>query len=281
MKKISLKSYGKINIFLHILGKRQDGFHDIFTLFTKISLYDTLNITMSDTQKIICDKASIPLDESNIINRVQRILESDYGVKERFTTELIKRIPDGGGLGGGSSNAAAYLNGVLELLDMQMDMKTKTDIMARVGSDTAFFLHDEPMIGEGRGERLTPFGRLPECFLLLINPGIHIPTGRVFSSGNLKLTESTELNRMRHTSEYTELGNMLFNGLEETVFDMYPVVKKAKETLLEAGSDFALMSGSGATVFGIFPSENSAFRARDIINKKYPEWSLYQACLVN
>jgi len=280
MNCISLKSYGKINLFLHILGKRPDGFHELYTLFSKISLFDTLNIKKSDKQKIICTKAGIPTDAKNIINAVQSILEHDYGVVQKFETELIKNIPDGGGLGGGSSNAATYLNGVCSLLNIDMDMQTKTDIMARVGSDTAFFLHDGPMIGEGRGEILKPYGRLPECALLLVNPDIHVPTGKVFTSGNLKLTGSTEVNRMRHTSDYADFGEILFNGLEEAVFSMFPLVAEAKKSLLDAGADFALMSGSGATVFGIFPDKVSADIAGEKIKRAQPNWGVYKAHLV-
>lgn len=280
MKAVSLKSYGKINIFLHILGKRPDGFHSLYTLFSKISLHDELIIKRSDTQRIICNRPNIPTDETNIINRVQKILEDDFNISQRFETELIKNIPDGGGLGGGSSNAAAYLDGVCELLGLDMDMRTKTDIMARVGSDTAFFLHDEPMIGEGRGEILTPYGRLPECTLLLVNPGVHVPTAGVFASGNLKLTEGSEVNRMRHASGYGSYGDILFNGLEPAVFEMFPVVKNAKDALLAAGADFALMSGSGATVFGIFRDDRAAELAGESIKNVNTEWSVYKTHLI-
>lgn len=277
MNEISLKSYGKINIFLHILGKRPDGFHELYTLFSRISLHDTLIIKKSDTHRIICDKPSIPVDETNIISLVQRILEEDHGITDRFETVLIKRIPDGGGLGGGSSNAAAYLEGVLQLLDIPMDMQTKTDIMAKVGSDTAFFLHDTPMIGEGRGEILTPYGDLPEFYLVIANPGVHVPTGKVFLSGNLKLTQIAEVNRMRHAADYDDLGEILFNGMEEAVFDMYPAVKNAKAALLDAGADFALMSGSGASVFGIFKDRQSAESAQGIIKNNNPAWGVFTA----
>lgn len=277
MNAISLKSYGKINIFLHILGKRPDGFHELYTLFTKISLFDTLEIRKSDTQKIICTKPSIPTDETNIINRVQDILEKDFGVTQCFETVLTKKIPDGGGLGGGSGNAAVYLEGVLKLLGMEIDMQAKTDIMARVGSDTAFFLHDEPMVGRGRGEILAPYGALPECELLLVNPGVHVSTAKVFSSPNLKLTDNAEVNRMRHTSVYKDYGDVLFNGLEEAVFGEYPVVAQAKDALLDAGADFALMSGSGATVFGIFKDAVSADKARSFIEEKQTDWSVFRA----
>lgn len=280
MNAVSLKSYGKINIFLHILGKRPDGFHELYTLFAKISLFDTLNIKKSETQKIICSKPDIPTDETNIINRVQKILEDDFGLTQRFETELIKNIPDGGGLGGGSGNAAAYLNGVCELCGLDMDMRTRTEIMARVGSDTAFFLHDTPMTGEGRGEILKPYGALPECSLLLVNPGVHVSTAKVFTSGNLKLTDKSEVNRMRHARRYRDYGEILFNGLEQAVFEMYPAVAEAKESLVCAGADFALMCGSGATVYGIFPDGAAADKAKEKIEREHPEWGVFKSNII-
>ncbi|ADD66875.1 4-diphosphocytidyl-2C-methyl-D-erythritolkinase [Denitrovibrio acetiphilus DSM 12809] len=275
MNEISLKSYGKINIFLHVLGKRSDGFHELFTLFSKIALHDTLNIKKSVSQRIVCSKKSIPTDDSNIINRVHKILTEKHGVTQNFETELIKRIPDGGGLGGGSSNGAAYLNGVCDLLELEMSMSVKTSVMASVGSDTAFFLHDEPMIGRGRGEILEPYGSLPECALVLVNPKEHVPTGTVFTSGNLKLTHDKEVNRMRHISDYEEYGDVLFNGLEEAVFKLYPAVEEAKSSLLDAGADFALMSGSGATVFGICRDKGCASRTADMIKSRHPAWDVF------
>jgi len=280
MNSISLKSYGKINLFLHILGKRSDGFHELFTLFSKIGLHDNLAISLSDKQEIVCSKPDIPTDESNIINRVQKILEDDYGVSQKFRIELDKQIPDGGGLGGGSGNAAVYLNGACKLLGIDMDMQTKTDIMASVGSDTAFFLHDKPMVGRGRGEILTPYGDLPECKILLVNPDIHVSTAAVFSSPNLKLTDMSEVNRMRHASAYEEFQDILFNGLEAAVFAEYPVVKEARDALVSSGADFAMMSGSGATVFGIFRDDDSLDKAIETMKVDRPDWKYYKTYLV-
>lgn len=280
MNGITLKSYGKINIFLHILGKRGDGFHELFTLFSKISIFDTLNIQKSNTHRIVCEKADIPTDETNIISKVHKILAEEYGIDQNFETELIKNIPDGGGLGGGSGNAAAYLKGVCQILDIDMDMSTMTDIMARVGSDTAFFLYDEPMVGRGRGEILTPYGKLPDCRVLLVNPCIHVPTGEIFTSGNLTLTDSTEVNRMRHISDYDEYSDILFNGMEAAAFQLYPIVKDAKDSLLVAGADFALMSGSGATVFGIFRDDKAADNAAEKIKGARPDWGVYKTELI-
>lgn len=275
MKSITINSHAKINIFLHILGKRQDGYHDLYTLFTKIGLHDTLKVTHSETQTITCDNPDIPTDEKNIISKVDKILKAEYGIKDNFTTQIEKRIPDGGGLGGGSSNAAAYLRAVLELTETDMSMSDQIKIMAAVGSDTAFFLYDTPMIGEGRGEILSKYGALPPCHVLLINPKIHVSTAKVFSSPNLKLTDKTEVTRILHAKKFEDYAHIMYNGLEQAVFSEYPEVALAKDVLFKNGADNAMMSGSGSTVFGLFRDKNKAENALAAINNDHTAWKSF------
>ncbi|MGE4266658.1 MAG: 4-(cytidine 5'-diphospho)-2-C-methyl-D-erythritol kinase [Deferribacterales bacterium] len=275
MNSVTVESCGKINIFLHILGKRPDGFHELHTLFAPIGIFDTITVTEADKFSITCDNPDIPTDERNIISKVKNILTNDCQIDCCHRVDIIKRIPDGGGLGGGSSNAAAYLKAVLQLTGTDMPMSVKTDVMARVGSDTAFFLHGTPMVGTGRGEILTPWGILPPAFVLLVNPSVHVSTAQVFSSGNLQLTDRAELNKIPHIVNFEQYGDILFNGLEPAVLPFYPAVSQAKAALEEAGADFALMSGSGATVFGLFRDFDCALRAEKRIAGQNPDWKCF------
>jgi 4-diphosphocytidyl-2-C-methyl-D-erythritol kinase len=188
---------------------------------------------------------------------------------------IIKRIPDGGGLGGGSSNAATYLKAVMKLNRLHMPLSVQTEIMAQVGSDTAFFLYDRPMVGRGRGEILSPYGTLPQAFVLLVNPSVHVSTGQVFTSGNLQLTDRAELNKIPHIVKFEQYGKILFNGLEPAVLPFYPAVAAAKSALDEAGADFSLMSGSGATVFGLFRNYERALKAQRLIAGNNPGWKCF------
>lgn len=280
MNSVTVESCGKINIFLHILGKRDDGFHELYTLFAPIGIFDTITVSDADSFSITCDNPDIPTDERNIISKVRDILVKYYNIDCRHRVDIIKRIPDGGGLGGGSSNAAAYLKAVLKIKRLQMPLSVQTDIMARVGSDTAFFLYDRPMIGRGRGEILTPYGFLPQAFVLLVNPSVHVSTGQVFSSGNLQLTDRSELNRIPHIVKFEQYGDILFNGLEPAVLPFYPAVAKAKNALTGAGADFALMSGSGATVFGLFRDFERALAAEKKIAGDNPGWKCFLTKLI-
>ncbi len=275
MNSITLKSHGKINIFLHVLGKRRDGFHELYTLFSKIDTCDIITVERSDRFRITCSNPDIPTDHKNIISRVHNVLREKYRIPQDFSVHIEKNIPDGGGLGGGSSNGAAYLKAVLALTETDMTMENQTEVMAAVGSDTAFFLYDEPMIGEGRGEVLTPYGSLPEAYVLLVNPNVHISTAEVFRSGKLTLTDRAEVNKIRHAEKFDDYSEILFNGLESAVLPYYPVVAHAKGALADYGADFTLMSGSGATVFGLFRSKTGAENARINISQKYPEWRCF------
>lgn len=280
MNSVTVESCGKINIFLHVLGKRDDGFHELYTLFAPISIFDTITVTESDSFSITCDNPDIPTDERNIISKVQSILERDYDMDCRHGVSIIKRIPDGGGLGGGSSNAAAYLKAVLKLKGLHMPLSVQTDIMARVGSDTAFFLYDRPMTGRGRGEILSPYGFLPQAFVLLVNPSVHVSTAQVFTSGNLQLTDRAELNKIPHIVKFEQYGEILFNGLEPAVLPFYPAVAQAKGALKDAGADFTLMSGSGATVFGLFRDFERALSAERRIAGENPGWKCFLTKLI-
>lgn len=275
MRTAVIKSHAKINIFLHVLGKRQDGYHDLYTLFTRIGLHDTLTVTESSAQTITCDNPQIPTDEKNIISKVDKILKTEYGIDNNFSVHIEKNIPDGGGLGGGSSNAAAYLRAVLGLLDIQMPWEDRIKIMTAVGSDTAFFLYDRPMIGEGRGEVLTEYGELPHCYVVLVNPGVHISTAKVFSSPNLKLTDRTEVTRILHAKKFEDYAHIMYNGLEPAVFAEYPEVAEAKDVLFKSGAEHAMMSGSGATVFGLFRDREKAQTAMEAIQSGRPTWKCF------
>lgn len=280
MNSVTLESCGKINLFLHILGKREDGFHEIYTLLAPIGIFDTITVTESDSFSITCDNPDIPTDERNIISKVKEILIEDYRIDCRHSVNIIKRIPDGGGLGGGSSNAAAYLKAVLKLQGLKMPLSVQTDIMARVGSDTAFFLYDRPMTGSGRGEILSPCGFLPQAFVLLVNPSVHVSTAQVFTSGNLQLTDRAELNKIPHIVKFEQYGEILFNGLEPAVLPFNPAVAKAKGALKDAGADFTLMSGSGATVFGLFRDFERALSAERLIAGQNPGWKCFLTKLI-
>ena len=235
----SLKSFAKINWALRITGKRADGFHDLETVFQTISLHDELTFRESDRMTLRCDDPTIPTDETNLILRAARAVGAPP-----MAIELHKRIPAGGGLGGGSSNAAATL------LALSADREDLASIALSLGSDVPFFLVGGTAYATGRGEVLTPLTPMPNIPLLLVLPEARVATKEAFA-------------RIAHYSKplgmdaYRTFENFT-NDFEEPVFAMLPQLRELKERLYAAGAKWAGMSGSGSTIVGAF--ENVASR---------------------
>lgn len=269
---VSEKSYAKINLFLQILGKREDGFHDLNTLFTKIDLYDTLTIRPSEQFSITCSNNDVPADESNIVWKIKDIVEERYGIQCNIQVHIDKMIPMGGGLGGGSSNAATFLKMLNRYFNLGMTMGEKTGILASVGSDTVFFLYNQPMLGTSRGEILESVPPLPNLNLLIVNPSIFVSTGQIFGDKNLRLTAFGEVIRMRLPLTLNDLVKVMSNDLETPVFKKFPLIKEIKEILEGKGAVKAMMSGSGSTLFGIFNDKDKLNEVYKYFTETYPDF---------
>jgi 4-diphosphocytidyl-2-C-methyl-D-erythritol kinase len=256
--KFSLTSFAKVNLHLRVLGKRDDGFHDIFTVFQTISLADELTFEPADVLELICDDPAVPTDETNLIFRAARALRPDGGAR----ISLVKRIPIGGGLGGGSSDAAAALIGLNRLWKLGLDVAQLASIGAEIGSDVPFFLSGGTALGIGRGTDIEPISDLDERYMVLIAPGVHVSTAAAYAGLHAESLTNGDLNRIlrvcRSEAESPDfLQAALINDFEPTVFAEFPEIGRAKQRLMELGANRALMSGSGASVFGIFDKEET------------------------
>ena len=254
----SLPSFAKINLHLRVLGKRGDGFHEIFTVFQTISLADELTFESSGKLELQCEDPSVPAGDTNLIIRAARELSSDRGA--RIT--LRKRIPMGGGLGGGSSNAATALIGLNRLWGLERSVKELDLVGAGLGSDVPFFLSGGTAIGSGRGTEIESVEDFGASNLVVVTPDVHVSTGEAYTgiqAENLTIAEANRILRVcRSEAESPDfLRSALVNDFEPTVFARFPEIGRAKKTLLELGADRVLMSGSGASVFGIFDKEET------------------------
>lgn len=270
--RFSDKSYAKINLFLQVISKRPDGFHNLNTLFTKIDLFDTITIESADKFSISCTLSEVPTNKNNLVWKVKNIVEDRYGISCCINVHIDKIIPIGGGLGGGSSNAATFLIMINKLYDLSLSYDEQADILRYVGSDTVFFLHDCPMLGTGRGEILDAVPILPKLNLLIVNPGIFISTGQIFSDKNLRLTAYGEIIRMRLPLSLNGLIEVMSNDLETPAFIKFPELVKIKTALEEKGAVKAMMSGSGSTLFGIFKDEEDLNRVYQYFRTMYPDY---------
>ncbi|MBL8182920.1 MAG: 4-(cytidine 5'-diphospho)-2-C-methyl-D-erythritol kinase [Blastocatellia bacterium] len=268
----SLLSYAKINWTLRVLGKRDDGYHELCTVFQTVSLHDTLTFEESDRLELTCDDPQIPVDDSNLIIKaalaLQEMIPSTRGRGAKI--HLEKRIPSPGGLGGGSSNATVALIGLRRLwdLDPRIDLRGFAD---ELGSDTSFFLHGGTAIGMGRGEQIEPITDKSEQNLLIITPRIDIATKDVFARLNAPTLTNNELEHnlsvcRTEAASIVDGRSELRNDLESTVFAMHPEVERVKQTLLKLGAVSAAMSGSGASVFAVFDNRETRQTALDALD---------------
>jgi 4-diphosphocytidyl-2-C-methyl-D-erythritol kinase len=255
---LELPSYAKINLWLRVLGKREDGFHEVQTRLVKVDVADTVRLTLTGTtpgMDLTCNVPGIPTDDSNLAIMALKAFEARVGVSHGWKIHLEKRIPHGAGLGGGSSNAGTILRAANQLLGQPLSLDALLEIAAGIGSDVPCFLLDTPAAdGEGRGERVTPVEFPWQLPLVLIKPPFPIPTPWAYKNWST----SKELAGVLYAPQICPWGDMV-NGLERPVFAKYLLLPTLKSWLLGHGYvRSALMSGSGSTMFAITETDVQA-----------------------
>jgi|TARA_Y100001001_G_scaffold45086_1_gene40172 4-diphosphocytidyl-2-C-methyl-D-erythritol kinase len=262
--KLKFKTPAKVNLGLHVHGKREDGFHELETIFQMVSLFDDVELELlSSGIKLECDMPGIPTDDTNLVCKAALLLRKSYQVEGKgVSIRLKKKIPFGAGLGGGSGNAAGVLMGLNRLWDLNIDREKLFTLAAELGSDVPFFLTSPCALGKGRGERLKVLESCSKFQVLLVFPGFPIATSWVYQNLRLKLTKRPNnisiLRKNLSLSNITSLGSQLYNDLESVVIQKFPEVKVVKDELWAWGALGVLLSGSGSTVFGIFDDPEKA-----------------------
>lgn len=253
----TLPSFAKINWLLRILGKRADGFHEICTVFQTVSLHDNLLFSRCDEIVLTCQDKKIPTDERNLIVKAAIELKRKFNVKTGAKIHLEKNIPAPGGLGGGSSNAAVALLGLIKLWEIEIDSAELLQIGEKLGSDVPFFFNGGTALGTGRGTEIFPLDDISEKQILIVTPKTDVPTGEAFARLNApRLTNKTSksiLQICRDEAQTLDLRqSFLVNDFEKTVFNLEPEIVRVKEKLLDLKAQRAILSGSGASVFAVF-----------------------------
>lgn len=273
-----LQAYAKINLGLRILRRRADGFHAIETIFHRISLSDQLAITARAASiELSSTDPALPCDATNLCWKAVTLLQEACGTRQGASIHITKRIPMGAGLGGGSSDAAVVLRHLPRLWGHVLTDARLHELGALLGSDVPFFLQQSSAYAEGRGEQLTPFECQLPYWILLVNPGIHVSTPWAYKEFSKKLSEGYQVPRGTLFSPEAHrmhpLSKVLYNDFEDVVFPAYPAIGELKQTLLASGAAYALMSGSGSSVFALFEDERRA-RSAQAACASYPFTSL-------
>ncbi len=270
MEKLEIKTPCKINLGLKVIRKRNDGYHDIETIFYPINLYDKLTIELSNSFSFDTNNSLIKSEKNNSILTAVKLLEDKTGSKFLVNIYLEKNIPIGAGLGGGSSDGAIALIGLNNLFNLGITKGELQKIALEIGSDTPFFINPQVCFAESRGEVFKPFKIKINYPILIVNPGIHVSTKWVYESLSLQSDSNIHLNyKSLFSMNWNDIRNHLTNDFEIAVFAKYPEIKSIKENLYESGAMFSLMTGSGSTVYGIFPDVVSAKNAKSKFPKNY------------
>ena len=273
MEKISLEAPAKINLGLNILEKREDGYHDIETIYVPLQLKD--KVTLEKRKKgivINCNNPDIPLNEKNLAYKAAKLMREKARYYGGVSITIDKKIPIGGGLGGGSSDAASVLRGLNILWNTNFSLKTLKKLGIKIGSDVPFFMINKACIGRGKGEILQPIPfKYSNIWIIIVYPNIKIESKWAYE--NLNLTKNKKIinfySFLKKSRDPSELRDRIVNDFETIVFEKFPEIKKIKETLYDFGADFCLMTGSGSAIYGMFKRREKAVKSAENFLGKY------------
>ncbi|MBI5464133.1 MAG: 4-(cytidine 5'-diphospho)-2-C-methyl-D-erythritol kinase [Ignavibacteriales bacterium] len=262
---MTLKSYAKINLGLRILHKRPDGYHDLETIFHEINLWDEIEFSPSPRIEIHVQPQGLPSDENNLCHKAAQLLRTQCNIASGVSIKLVKQIPVGAGLGGGSSNAATVLRGLRKFWKVALTDDDLLKLGAQIGSDVPFFIKGGSAYATGRGEQLEPLSlRLP-FWIVTATPKVHVSTPWAYTA--LRWNETRRplplKARWHPLPTREELRELLRNDFEPVVFGAYPAIADLHRQYMEMGAAAVALSGSGSTMYGLFENEIKAVEARN------------------
>lgn len=269
-KTLVIPSPAKINLFLKVVRRRPDGYHDIITLLSRIGLFDTVVLTFNQPSiSVNCSHPRVPEDRSNLAYRAASLFFEALSSHDGVAIFIDKVIPVAAGLGGGSSNAAAVLMGLNQYYGFPFKDGELLAMAVKVGADVPFFLFRHVAIARGIGNRLEVYEGLPPLSVLLVCPRFEVPTACVYENLNLTLTNREKKFKIKRFDQvFPSVKSSFFNDLEQVTIGKFPEIKTIKETLLDLGAEIALMSGSGPSVFGLFKDAQQATKATHSITHR-------------
>lgn len=278
MKALSLRSPAKLNLFLKVLNKRNDGFHNIVTLFERINLFDEIRLSsnLSGKIRITCNHPHVPTGPKNLVYKIAVLLKKDFGILNGVDIAINKRIPVAAGLAGGSSNAATALLGLNKIWKLKLSQDQLLFYARKVGSDVVFFLYDTSWaLGTERGDRIKKIKIDKKFWHILAVPRLKMYSWKVYGALKMKLTKKRDdvtilIHHLRKIGS-RNVGPLMLNDLEPAVIQLSPNLLKLKEKLNSLDTQGVMISGSGPAVFGIAQSESAAKAAALILKKRFSQ----------
>lgn len=276
------RSSAKINLFLHVTGRRPDGYHDLYTLMCGITVYDRIEIDFSGSGiSVTCPHQDVPDGESNIAFRAAELFYERLGKDPCADIRIEKNIPVAAGLGGGSGNGAAVLTALNEHHGFPFSQEELMRLGLRLGADVPFFIFGGPALATGVGEKLARAQGVAPYHVLLVNPGVSVSTAEVYKNLKIGLTKSGKITKDTHFEKGSfDIKKDLWNDLEPVTESMCSEIGDVKASLYRNGAEGVLMSGSGPTVFGLFTEYETARKAKEAIGSLATNWRSLLAELI-
>jgi len=286
---VTLNSYAKLNLYLAVLNRRKDGYHNIKTIFERITLADTITLKPRRDKKlrIISASPDIPKNIKNTALRSAKLLQDSFNIRQGLDIKIVKRIPVGSGLGGGSSNAASVLIGLNQLWKLRLSQDELIGYAGKIGADVPFFIYNTAFAqGDEKGDKITPLKHLQRVRLwhILIVPKIKVSTPVIYKEWDKKFPKVTLtkaesdakiLNSALEKSDISLLAKVLYNSLNKVTVKLYPQAEMPLEKLSSLGVRAALMSGSGPAVFGVVSSRKDAVTLYHKLKKANRLWRVF------
>jgi 4-diphosphocytidyl-2-C-methyl-D-erythritol kinase len=277
-RSVRLPAFAKINLCLHVMGKRSDGYHELRTIFQAISLHDTLEISIdpggSGQLSLSCNDVALPLGPDNLVWRAIEAIGPEIGFRGSISVQLEKKIPVARGLGGGSSDAAATLIGMMRLTKSQVPLPRLMEIAASLGADVPFFLFGGRALAVSRGDEIYPLPNVPKRTIVVVSPrDIGVSTKDAYQWISAELTKTARPSKIWGFCAlcWSRQGGSLSNDFERPVFSRYPRLGEIRDALLKRGAADAALAGSGSAVFGVFRNPAQARRTA----RAFPEDSVF------
>ena len=274
MDKLQLKAYGKINLALDVLRKREDGYHDLDMIMQMVDVYDDIIIEKNNINDIVVktDKAVLSNGKDNLAYMAAKTLMDEFGISQGVIITINKRIPIAGGMAGGSSDCATTMIGINQMFDLGLDKKALMERGVKLGADVPYCILGGTAIARGIGEVLTPLKTPPQCHVIIAKPPVSVSTAFVY--GHIRpnqIKKHPDVEKMVeaiNNQDLKMLAGLLSNVMEEVTIPEYPIIQDIKEVMLENGALNSIMSGSGPTVFGLYDDKESAEKTVELLKEK-------------
>lgn len=269
-----MKARAKINLGLDVLGKREDGYHEVRMVMQTIGIYDRLILTKIPEEeiRITSNLAFLPVNENNLIYKAIKLLKDEYHFPGGVSVDLNKFIPVAAGMAGGSTDAASTMFGVNRLFGLNLSMGKMMELGVRLGADVPYCVMRGTALAEGIGEKLTRITPVPHMWILIAKPQINVSTRLVYEQldmgGIQKHPDIDGIIRAIEAQDVVRIAQSMGNVLENVTVPLYPVIETIKQDMLSHGAINAMMSGSGPTVFGIFPDEQTTLACQAFLKEK-------------